>query len=160
MASRRSIHPAPRLALPAREDSKQGGACDADACAHHCRCVAPRDPEAQTPSPHLDCPYRDAQRPLGCLVTVGLSFPNGDIRLARDLKVDSPSWKLRIGRQGYAESRNACQARRGVKRSPWFGLPNTAKASIIADILTCALNVARFVREATQAAAGTVSAGT
>ena len=120
----------------------------------------PPDPEAQTPAPHLDCPYRDAQRPLGCLVTVGLSFPNGDIRLARDLKVDSPSWKLRIGRQSYAESRNACQARRGVKRSPWFGLANSAKASIIADILTCALNVARSVREATHAAAGTVSAGT
>jgi hypothetical protein len=97
---------------------------------------------------------------LGCLVTVGLSFPNGDIRLARDLKVDSPSWKLRIGRHRYAESRNSCQARRGVKRSPWFDRANSAKASIIADILSCALNVARFVREATQAAACTVSAGT
>lgn len=133
-------------------------------CRHHPQpdvtIEPPPDPEAQTLTPHLDCPYRDLQRPLGCLITVGLSFPNGDIRLARDLKVDSPAWKLRIGRQSYAESRNSCQARRGVKRSPWFGRANSAKASIIADILTCALNVARFVREATQAAASTVSAGT
>ena len=57
------------------------------------------------------------------------------------------------------QSRNAAQARRGVKRSPWFGQANAAKASILADILTCALNVARFVREATQAPTS-VSAGT
>ena len=118
------------------------------------------DSEAHTPCSPVDCPYRDPERPLGCLVVVGLAFPNGDIRLARDLKVESPTWELRIGRQSYSESRNACQARRGVKRSPWFGRANSAKASIIADILTCALNVARFVREATQAVAHQVSTGT
>jgi hypothetical protein len=94
------------------------------------------------------------------LVTVGLALPDGNIRLARDLRVGSPSWDLRLGRLSYAESRNACQARRGVKRSPWFGLANAAKASLLADILTCALNVARFVREATQAAARSSSTGT
>jgi hypothetical protein len=65
-----------------------------------------------------------------------------------------------MGRQSYSESRNSCQARRGVKHSPWCGRANSAKASTIADILTCALNVARFVREATQAAAQKVSTGT
>jgi hypothetical protein len=102
------------------------------------------------------CPYRNPKRPLGCVITVNLSFPNGDIRLARDLKVDSPSWKLRMGRQSYAESRNADQTRRGVKHSPWFGKPNTAKASSLADILTCLLNVVRFICEATIAAARSV----
>jgi hypothetical protein len=106
------------------------------------------------------CPYRDSEHPLGCVITVNLSFPNGDIRLARDLKVDSPIWKLRMGRQSYAEARNADQTRRGVKRSPWFGKTNSAKASILADILTSGLNVARFVREATLAAALPASAGT
>jgi len=118
------------------------------------------DSEAQTACSSLDCPYRDPDRPLGCLVVVDLAFPNGDIRLARDFKVDSPTWKLRIGRQSYSESRNSCQARRGVKHSPWCGRANSAKASIVADILTCALNVARFVREATKAAAQEVSIGT
>jgi hypothetical protein len=121
---------------------------------------SPTNPEAQTADPSADCPYRDPERPLGCLVTVDLAFPNGDIRLARDLKVGSPTWELRMGRQSYSESRNSCQARRGVKRSPGFGRASSAKASIIADLLTCALNVARFVREATQAAVNLVSTGT
>ena len=106
------------------------------------------------------CPYRDPEHPLGCVITVNCSFPNGDIRLARDFKVDSPTWKLRMGRQSYAEARNADQTRRGVKRSPWHGKASSAKASILADILTSALNVARFVREATLATAGSVSAVT
>jgi len=106
------------------------------------------------------CPYRAPTPGLGYLVRVGLTLPDGDIRLARDLKVESPTWNLRTGRRSYAESRNADQARRGVKRSPWFGRSNSAKASILADILTSALAVARFVREATHAATPAVSAGT
>jgi hypothetical protein len=91
---------------------------------------------------------------------VRLSLPDGNIRLARDLRIGSPTWELRIGRLNYAESRNACQARRGAKRSPWFRQANAAKASLLADILTCALNVARFVREATLAAACSSATGT
>jgi hypothetical protein len=107
------------------------------------------------------CAYQHPEHPLGCVVSVNLSFPNGDIRLARDLKIGSATWELRMGRLSYAESRNAGQARRGVKRSPWYGQDNTAKACILTDILTSACNVARFVREATQAAAArSVSAGT
>jgi hypothetical protein len=118
--------------------------------------VTPETVTLQTLSP---CPYQDPRHPLGFLVTVNLILPDGNIRLARDLKVDSRAWELRIGRLSYSESRNACQARRGVKRSPWFGLPNAAKASLLTDILTCALNVARFVREATRAPTS-VCAGT
>jgi hypothetical protein len=81
------------------------------------------------------------------------------LRLARDLKVDSPSWSLRQGRLSYAESRNANQQRRGLKRSPWFGLANSAKANYLGDILTNLLNVARFVREATCAPARSITAG-
>jgi hypothetical protein len=111
------------------------------------------DSESSQPHSPPICPYQNPDRPSGFLVTVKLTLPDGNVRLARDLRVDSPVWKLRIGRLSYAESRNADQTRRGVKRSPWFGLPNSAKASILADILTCGLNVARFVREATIAAA-------
>jgi hypothetical protein len=118
--------------------------------------------DSQTPSGHAlpDCPYLQGQGAAGFLVTVNLTLPDGNIRLARDLKVGSPTWDLRLGRQSYSESRNADQTRRGVKRSPWFGQANAAKASLLADTLTCALNVARFVREATLAAATSVSAGT
>jgi len=62
-------------------------------------------------------------------------------------------------RQSCAESRDANQARRDLKRSPWYGQPKTAKANYLGDILTDALNVARFVREATSAAARSVTAG-
>jgi hypothetical protein len=105
------------------------------------------------------CPHRDPEHPLGCVVVVNLSLPDGDVRLARDLKIGSRTWNLRIGRLSYSESRNAAQARRGVKRSPWFGQANSAKASFLADTLACALNIARFVREATLAAACSAATG-
>ena len=75
----------------------------------------------------------------------------GQIRLARDLPVDSATWKLRMGRQSYAESRNAAQARRDLKRAPWFGLTNAHKATLIGDTLSILFNLSRFVREATLA---------
>ena len=99
------------------------------------------------------CPYREPPPDLGYLIRVGLTLPHGDIRLARDLKVESSTWNLRTGRRCYAD-----QARRGVKRPPWFGRSNSAMASILADILTSALAVARFVREASLAAPPSVSA--
>jgi hypothetical protein len=122
--------------------------------------TSPTDQEIPLIHSPSTCPHRDPKHPLGALASVGLSFPNDDIRLARDLKVGSSTWNLRLGRQSYSESRNADQTRRGVKRSPWFGQPNSAKASILADILTSALNVARFVREATQAVTHSASTGT
>ena len=132
-------------------------------CLHHPQPdVIPNLPpgsENQTPDPAPSCPHQNPDHPLGDLVIVNVALPDGDVRLARDLKVGSPTWELRSGRLSYAESRNADQTRRGVKRSPWFGLANSAKASILADILTSALNVARFVREATQAAAHSTSTG-
>ena len=80
-------------------------------------------------------------------------------RLARDQRVDSPSWKLRLGRQSYAESQHAGHTRRGEKRSPWYGLEGSAKARYLGDALALATNVARFVREATLAAAGKQNPG-
>ena len=113
----------------------------------------PSDPDEILALVPSNCPFQEPDTPLGCTVVVNRTLPDGDIRLARDLKVDSPTWKLRVGRLSYAESRNADQWRRGVKRSPWHGKHNSAKASILADILTCACNLARLVREATVAAA-------
>ena len=108
----------------------------------------------------LNCPYRDPAQPLGQVVRVGRTLPDGSLRLARDLPVDSPSYALRQGRQSYAESRNAGQKRRHLERSPWFGWANSAKAACLGDILTLALNLPRFIREATLAQARSVTAGT
>ena len=134
------------------------------------RCRRQRQPDIQIP-PSADasppaatpawatCPHRDPAQPLGQVVRMGLRLPDGSIRLARDLPVASPSYRLRQGRQSYAESRNAGQARRGLKRSPWYGLPNSAKAACLADSLILASNVARFVREATLAQPRSVRTG-
>lgn len=113
-------------------------------------------PAAETAPPAEDpailaCPYRDPQHPLGQVVRLGRTLPDGSLRLARDLPVDSPSYALRQGRQSYAESRNANQKRRRLDRSPWFGLARTAKADCLGDLVSLALNLARFVREATGA---------
>ncbi|WP_367351113.1 hypothetical protein [Ottowia sp.] len=122
----------------------------------------PPTPTAAPPSAPpawASCPYRTPTQPLGQVVRVGLRLPDGSTRLARDLPVTSATYQLRQGRQSYAESRNASQARRHLKRSPWFGLANSAKATYLGDILILAGNVARFVREATLAHARSVLTG-
>lgn len=110
----------------------------------------PNPPDA--PAPRQACQYVDPAHPLGYSLTTSLSLPDGSIRLARDLQVGSPTWELRMGRQSYAESRNATQQRRGLKRSPWFGLTNTAKAMLISDTLSLAFNLVRLVSEASRVA--------
>lgn len=102
------------------------------------------------------CPYHDLTHPLGYVTSVGFALPKdapngGQVRLARDLPVSSDTWKLRLGRQSYAESRNAAQARRNLKRAPFFGLPNAYKATIIGDTLALLFNLSRFIREASLA---------
>jgi len=120
-----------------------------------CRQVCHHQLTPDLPTPETNhpeqCPYRIPADALGFLVRVTLTLPDGNIRLARDLNVDSHTWRLRQDRQSYAESRNATQARLNLKRSPWYGRPNSAKATYLGDTLTSALNVARFVREATTA---------
>lgn len=118
------------------------------------KCTHQSTPDIQLPDPpqappaRQACPSVDPARPLGYSLTTGLTLPDGGIRLARDQQVGSDSWDLRIGRQSYAESRNAIQQRRGLKRSPWFGLKNTAKAMLISDTLSLAFNLARLIFEA------------
>ena len=117
-------------------------------CTHQPTPDMTRPNQPVAPPPRQACQYVDPAHPLGYTLTTGLSLPDGCIRLARDLQVGSKTWKLRMGRQSYAESRNATQQRRGLKRSPWFGLPNTAKAMLISDTLSLAFNLVRLVREA------------
>ena len=109
-------------------------------------------PETPDPTPPRQaCPFASPDHPLGYSLSTGLALPDGCVRLARDLPVGSDTWKLRIGRQSYSESRNATQSRRGLKRSPWFGLVNSAKAMSISDTLSLAFNFIRLVREASAA---------
>lgn len=118
------------------------------------RCATHVKPDVHPDPPHAPppCPYQDAEHPLGLTVTTARTLPDGSLRLARDHAVNSPTWRLRHGRQSYSESRNAVQERLRLKRSPCFGLANSAKAALQGDILTLLSAVARFVREASRAA--------
>lgn len=117
-------------------------------CKQRCLTHPHPDVHPQPPEGRPDCPYRDPAHPLGMTVTVGLTLPDGSVRLARDHAPSSATWEVRHGRQSYSESRNAIQKRLGVTRAPWFGLANAAKASLLGDILTLLGTVARLVREA------------
>jgi hypothetical protein len=127
-------------------------------CAHQTTPDIPlsqNEPLSAPPAREL-CPFHDPQHPLGYITSVGLALPcvspnGGHIRLARDMQVESDTWKLRLGRQSYSESRNAAQTRRHLKRSPWFGLANAHKATIIGDTLSLLFNLSRFVRQASLA---------
>ena len=120
-----------------------------------CRRKCIHQPEPDVPgAPAHDsretCPFTDDEHPLGFSLSTALTLPDGSIRLARDMQVGSETWKLRIGRQSYSESRNAIQARRLLKRSRSFGLPNTAKSMSISDTLSIAFNVTRLIFEASR----------
>jgi len=116
-------------------------------CAHQ---PEPDVPGAPAHESRDACPFTDGEHPLGFSLSTSLTLPDGSIRLARDMQVGSDTWKLRIGRQSYSESRNAIQARRLLKRSRSFGLPNTAKSMSISDTLSIAFNVTRLIFEASR----------
>jgi hypothetical protein len=118
-------------------------------CAHQ---PTPDIPGAQPLTSHATCPFVNADHAarLGFSLSTALTLPDGSIRLARDTQVDSETWHLRMGRQSYAECRNAIQARRQLKRSPSFGLNNTAKSMTISDTLSLAFNLCRLIFEATR----------
>jgi hypothetical protein len=115
------------------------------------KCVHQPDPDIPGTEPHVSrttCPFANPDHPFGFSLSTALTLPDGSIRLARDMQVGSDTWKLRIGRQSYSESRNAIQARRLLKRSRSFGLPNTAKSMSISDTLSIAFNLSRLIFEA------------
>ena len=115
------------------------------------KCTHQSDPDipgAASAISRSTCPFASPDHSLGFSLSTTLTLPDGSIRLARDLQVGSDTWQLRIGRQSYAESRNATQTRRHLKRSPAFGLSNTAKAMLLSDTLSLAFNLPRLIFEA------------
>jgi hypothetical protein len=117
------------------------------------KCVHQSEPDipgAPTSLSRQTCPFAEPEHSLGFSLSTDLTLPDGSIRLARDFQVGSDTWNLRIGRQSYAECRNAIQTRRQLKRSRAFGLPNTAKSMIISDTLSIAFNLTRLIFEASR----------
>jgi hypothetical protein len=116
-------------------------------CAQACRRepLHPNEPIL----PIRDCPYLDPTRPLGFIVNVGRTLPDGSTRLAREIPYGSPTWKARYGRRNLAENRNSQIEALGLKRLSAWGLARAAKEIQLADFLINLRTVGRLVREAT-----------
>jgi hypothetical protein len=118
-------------------------------------CLKNTQPKAQLSDvtyPPPDCPYQQTEHPHGRIFNLARHFPDGSMRLARDLPVGSPSWK-RI----YHRSRNAVEARNatfedwGLKRLPVYGLPRVTAFLFLADVLNNLTTMTRLIRQATLA---------
>ncbi len=115
-------------------------------CSQACR----REPrrEGELVSPVAGCPFLDPARPLGQVRHVGLAFPNGSVRLAREIPFGGEAWKARYGRRNLSESRNGQLEGLGLKRMRSFGLPRSRKDIRLADFLLNLRTLGRLVREA------------
>lgn len=117
-------------------------------CAQACR----REPrrENEPVAPVAECPYLEADHPLGQVVNVGRSFADGSVRLAREIPYGSPTWKTRYGRRNLSESRNGQMEGLRLKRMRSYGLERNTKEVHIADFLVNLHTLGRLVREATK----------
>lgn len=99
--------------------------------------------------PPPGCPYLDEAHPLGQVRNVGRAFPDGSVRLAREIPYGSDAWKARYGRRNLSESRNGQLEMLGLKRMRSYGLPRNEKEVQLADFLINLHTLGRLVREAT-----------
>lgn len=119
-------------------------------------CLKPNaQPKVQLPNvsyPPQDCPYLSDALIHGRCFNLGERFPDGSIRLARDLPVGGPTWKKLYHRARNAvEARNATFEGWGFKRLSVFGLPRVTAIVFLADLLNNLTTMTRLIREATLA---------
>ena len=116
-------------------------------------CLKTADPKVLIPEviyPPPDCPYLDTHH--GRIVNLAERFPDGSIRLLRDVPVGSPSWKTLYHRARNAvEGRNATFEAWGFKRLPVYGLPRVTTILFLADMLNNLTTMVRLIRQATLA---------
>jgi hypothetical protein len=131
-----------------RQRARQKWACDKACLKGLPPCVA----LPQVSYPPAECPYQAEQHRHGRVINVAETFPDGSLRLVRDLPVGSSTWKTLYHRARNAvESRNATFEAWGFKRLSVFGLLRAKAAIFLADVLDTLTTLARLVREATQA---------
>lgn len=103
-----------------------------------------------TTYPPNECPYQDDALPHGKILNVGEQFPDGSLRLVRDVPVGSPAWKALYHRaRNASEGRNATYEHWALKRLPVYGLCRAKALSYLADTWSTLTTLARLVREAT-----------
>ncbi len=127
-------------------------------CAQQCLRV---DAQAAVTRPDLthpptECPYQDsAHAPHGHIFNLAEAFPDGSLRLARDVPVGSTQWKRIYQRaRNAAEARNAARERDHLKRLPYFGTDRNRAILALADTWNTLTTLARLCRAATAATGG------
>jgi hypothetical protein len=98
------------------------------------------------------CPYQDNHHPHGRIVNIAERFPDGSIRLVREIPFGTPAWKALYHRSRNAvEMRNATFEGWGLKRMPVFGMSRTKALIFLADVWDNLTTLARLIREASLA---------
>jgi hypothetical protein len=100
--------------------------------------------------PPPECAYQAENLTHGKILNVGERFPDGSLRLVRDVPVDSPAWKALYHRaRNASEGRNATYEHWDLKRMPVYGLYRAKAISFLADTWSTLTTLARLIREAT-----------
>jgi hypothetical protein len=122
-------------------------------CAQACRRGTPPLVRlANVTYPPAECPYQTPEHPHGQVSNVGQHFPDGSLRLVRDIPVGTPAWKRAYHRgRNAAESRHSTLERWGCKRLPVYGDLRGNALTFQADVWLNLTTMARLVREATLA---------
>jgi hypothetical protein len=122
-------------------------------CAHTCMLGAQptvRLPDTVYPPP--ECPFQGANHPHGLVRNIAERFPDGSLRLVRDVPFGSQLWKQLYHRARNAvEGRNAFFEHAGLKRLPVYGEPRNRALAFLADVWLNLTTLARLFREATAA---------
>jgi hypothetical protein len=112
----------------------------------------PKVPLPDLTFPPRDCPFLATDHPHGRILNLAERFPDGSIRLARDLPIGGPTWKKLYHRARNAvEGRNATFEAWGFKRLPVYGLPRATALVFLADVLNNLTTMTRLIRAATLA---------
>jgi hypothetical protein len=112
--------------------------------------TTPAVPLEDVTYPPPQCPFLSPHHPHGQVINVGQHFPDGSIRLVRDIPVGTPAWKRLYHRARNAvEGRNAAFKLWNLKRLPVYGQLRSKATVFLADTWLNLTTLARLVREAT-----------
>ena len=122
-------------------------------CAHAClRGTEPTVRLAETLYPPPECPFQGSAHPHGLVRNIAERFPDGSLRLVRDVPCGSELWKQLYHRARNAvEGRNAFFEHADLKRLPVYGEPRSRALAFLADVWLNLTTLARLFREATAA---------
>lgn len=100
--------------------------------------------------PPRECGYQAEDHLHGKILNVAERFPDGSLRLVRDVPPGSPTWKRVYHRaRNASEGRNATCERDDLKRMPVYGQLRGKAFSFLEDTWSILMTAARLVREAT-----------